>query len=189
MLHSASDASTEDQKREAQPTLIVAPEQPGLIAINSAVVTIFAMIIFSIISFTSPIWTLNLTVIHVVMMFPIALLLILGYYLKINAGRHYQVEPIKKNLVYSTQTVTKSIQAIDTAFKSIDAQADLMKEFLKENMLSTSKQEVGTFNQKLQTSTEQIKQLFETAKALKESRQNLEERRRQLLSLQGRLKD
>jgi hypothetical protein len=188
MLHSANDVSAKDQKEE-KPTVIVAPEQPGLIAINSAVVAMFVIIIFSSISFTSPLWTLNLTVIHVVMMFPIAFLLIVGYYLKINAGRHYQVEPMKKNIAYTTNTVTKSIEAIDMAFKSIDAQADLMKEFLKQNMLSTGKTEVGTFNQKLQASTEQIKQLFETAKALKESRQKLEERRRQLLSLQGRLQD
>jgi DNA repair exonuclease SbcCD ATPase subunit len=121
------------------------------------------------------------------MLFSIAFLLVLGYYLKINAGRYYQAEPVRKNIAVSAQTVTRSIEAIDKAFKSIDVQATLMKDMLTENMLSTGKKEVGSFNQRLQESTEQIKQLFEATKALKETRQNLEHNRQQLLNLRGRV--
>jgi hypothetical protein len=186
MLRSANDLPVENQK-EARPTIIEVPEQPGLIAINSAVIAIFALIIFSSISFTAPIWTLNLTMVHVAMLFSIAFLLIVGYYLKMNAGRQYHAEPIRKNIALSSQTVARSIEAIDMAFKSVDVQAALMKEMLTANMLSTGKKEVGAFNEKLQESTEQIKQLFEATKALKESRQILEQRRQQLLSLRNRL--
>jgi hypothetical protein len=187
MLQSASDAPIETQKAEVRATVVEVPERPGLIAINSAVIAMFALIIFSSISFTTPIWTLNLSAIHVVMLFSIAFLLVVGYYLKTNAGRHYQTEPLKKSIALSAQTVTKSIEAIDMAFKSIDTQAALMKEMLTANMLSTGKKEVGAFNERLQASTDQIKQLFEATKALKESRHNLEQRRQQLLNLQGRL--
>jgi len=121
------------------------------------------------------------------MLFSIAFLLVVGYYLKMNSGRYYQMEPVRKNIALSAQTVTKSIEAIDTAFKSVDAQASLMKDMLTENMLSTGKKEVGAFNQRLQESTGQIKQLFEATKALKESRQNLEQRRQQLLNIRGQL--
>lgn len=186
MLRSANDVPIESQ-REARPTIVEVPEQPGLIAINSAVIAIFALIIFSSISFTSPIWTLNLTLVHVAMLFSIAFLLIMGYYLKTKAGRHYQTEPLRKNVALSAQTVSRSIEAIDAAFKSVDAQAALMKGILATNMLSTGKREVGAFNERLQESTEQIKQLFEATKALKESRQNLEQRRQQLLNLRARL--
>jgi hypothetical protein len=187
MLQSASDAPIETQKAEVRATVVEVPERPGLIAINSAVIAMFALIIFSSISFTTPIWTLNLTAIHAVMLFSIAFLLVVGYYLKTNAGRQYQTEPLKKNIALSAQSVTKSIEAIDMAFKSIDTQAALMKEMLTANMLSTGKKEVGAFNERLQASTDQIKQLFEATKALKESRHNLEQRRQQLLNLQGRL--
>lgn len=187
MLRSVNDAPAENQVGDVQPMVVDVPEQPGLVAINSAVIAMFALIIFSSISFTAPIWTLNLTAIHVVMLFSIAFLLVVGYYLKMNAGRHYQTEPLKRNIALSAQTVAKSIEGIDEAFKALDAQAALMKEMLTENMLSTGKKEVGTFNQRLQSSTENIKHLFEASKALKESRRNLEQRRQQLLNLRGRL--
>lgn len=184
MLRSANDA-TEKRKGEVEPTIVEIPEQPRLIAINSAVIAVFALIIFSSVNFTTPIWTLNLTVIHVLMLFSIAFLLVMGYYLKMNAGKHFRTEPVKKNIALSTHSVSKSIEAIDTAFKSIDAQAALMKDMLTANMLSTGKKEIGGFNERLQASTEQIRQLFEATKALKESRQNLVQRRQQLLGLQG----
>lgn len=187
MLRSANESPAENQKGEVKATIVEVTEQPGLIAINSAVIAMFALIVFSSLSFTTPIWTLNLTAIHVAMLFSIAFLLVLGYYLKINAGRYYQTEPVRKNIAVSAQTVTKSIEAIDKAFKSIDVQATLMKDMLTENMLSTGKKEVGSFNQRLQESTEQIKQLFEATKALKETRQNLEHNRQQLLNLRGRV--
>lgn len=187
MLRSATDSPAANQQGEVRATIVEVPEKPGLIAINSAVIAMFALIVFSSISFTTPIWTLNLTTIHVVMLFSIAFLLVVGYYLKMNSGRYYQMEPVRKNIALSAQTVTKSIEAIDTAFKSVDAQASLMKDMLTENMLSTGRKEVGAFNQRLQESTGQIKQLFEATKALKESRQNLEQRRQQLLNIRGQL--
>jgi hypothetical protein len=188
MLRTPNDALAEEQKGDSKPTIVAFPEQqPSLIAIYSAVIAIFALIVFSSISFTSPIWTLNITIVHVVMLFAVAFLLVMGFYLKVYAGRNYQVEPIRKNVALGAQTVTKSIEAIDIAFKSIDAQAALMKDMLTASMLSAGKGDVGAFNTKLQASTEQIKQLFEATKALKESRQILEQRRQQLLNLRNRL--
>jgi hypothetical protein len=187
VLRSANDAPAESQKGEIKATIVELPRQPSLVAINSGVIAIFALLVFSSISFTTPIWTLNLTAVHLVMVFSIVFLLVMGYYLKTKVGTYQQIEPVRKNIATSAQTVTKSIEAIDKAFKSLDAQAALMKEILTENMLTTGKKEVGNFNQKLQASTEQIKQLFEATKELKESRQNLEQSRQKLLNLKGQL--
>jgi hypothetical protein len=187
MLRSASDGPVEDQKGGVRAAIVEFPQQPSSIAINGAVIAMFALIVFSSISFTAPIWTLNLTSIHVVMLFSIAFLLIVGNYLKINATKYHQIVPARRNIAVSAQSVTKSIEAIDGAFRSIDAQAALMKDMLTENMLSTGKTEVGAFNQRLQESTGQIKKLFETTKSLKENREILERQRQQLLNLRGQL--
>ena len=162
-------------------------QPPSLIAVNGAVVAMFALIIFSSISFTSPIWTLKITEIHVVMLFSVSFLLLVGYYLKINAMRYYQLEPVRKNIALSAQTVTKSSEAIDSALKSVNAQITLVKDLLTANMISTNKTQLETFNQRLPETTEQFKKLVEATEVLKESRQTLEQHRQKLLGLRGQL--
>jgi len=187
MLVSADGSSTTPQKGGIGATIMEPSQPPSLIAINSAVVAMFALIIFSSISFTTPIWTLKITEIHVVMLFSVAFLLLVGYYLKINALRYYQLEPVRRNLALSAQTVTKSSEAIDSALKSVNAQITLVKDLLTANMISTNKTQLETFNQRLPETTEQFKKLVEATEVLKESRQTLEQHRQKLLGLRGNL--
>jgi chromosome segregation ATPase len=112
---------------------------------------------------------------------------LVGYYLKTNAARYYQIEPIRKNIANSAQTVTRSSEAIDSALKSVNAQIALVKDLLTANMKSTNKAQLETFNQRLPETTEQFKKLVEATEVLKESRQTLEEHRQQLLGLRGQL--
>ncbi len=187
MLVSANDSSATPQKGGVGATIVETSQAPSLVAINSAVVAMFTLIIFSSITFTTPIWTLQIKEIHVVMLFSIAFLLLVGYYLKTSATRYYQLEPIRRNISNSAQTVTKSSEAIDSALKSVNAQIILVKDLLTANMMSTNKTQLETLNQRLPETTEQFKKLVEATEVLKESRQTLEQHKQQLLGLRGQL--
>jgi len=187
MLVSANETYVPPQKVPVGATIVETSQAPSLIAINCAVVAMFTLIIFSSITFTAPIWTLRLTEIHIVMLFAIAFLLLVGYYLKTSATRYYQMEPIRKNLANTAQTVTKSSEAIDSALKSVNIQIALVKDLLTANMMSTNKAQLETFNQRLPEATEQFKKLVQATEVLKESRLTLEQHKQQLLGLRGQL--
>jgi len=187
MLVSAAETTVNSQKNAVGTTIVETSQAPSLIAINSAVVAMFALVIFSSITFTTPIWTLHLTEIHIVMLFSIAFLLLVGYYLKVSAARYYQLEPVRKNITKSVQTVAKSSEAVDSALKSANSQISIVKDLLTANVKSTNKSQLETLNQKLPEATEQFKKLVEATELLKESRQTLEQNKQQLLVLRGQL--